>query len=372
MRTALIGLIIFSILFFSGFAFSVSIENMTPQEKKGYYSLVPVQNKSMSSLAIASSPSSDELVSFLVESSGSGSVEQFLGGVGWANKLLGGKLYSVTTTKSNAVNLILSDSVSGFSINHAIPFLEYSVPSTNASTFYNNSLTGSTSSVCIIDTGIRTTHFAFSGKTIENLDCNIYGSADFDGHGTHVAGIATGNAFGLISHGVSYGTTHLINGKGFTENPDVDCLLDNLQNCFALDRNYPADVANSSWGTPNENCGGFAVSDGNSGESRYVDALAVFYKKVLVFAAGNSGPGGSDYACLDDGNSLAIPSDTYNVIAVASMDTNSSVTRADDSISSFSSRGPTFDGRKKPDIAAPGNPIASAYFLSNSSSATMG
>ena len=363
MRSALIGLVILSIFLISGLVFSVSIENMTPQEKTDYYSLIPPQNKSMSSSSGASSASSEELVSILVKSSNSDSLVQSLNGGGDVSTLLGGRLHSVTITKSNALNFLLSESVESFAINHAIPLLEFSVPGINASTVYDNSLTGSGASICIVDTGIRTTHTAFASKTFEDINCDTSGSNDVEGHGTHVAGISLGNPLGdLLHRGVAYGATHLINAKGFNDSGSGICLYDNLEECFMSSRNYPADVANNSWGAPNLNCiGGLAIADGNSINSRLIDMLQFYYKKVMVFAAGNSGPGGSDNRCVEDINSLAVPGDTYNVLTVASMNTHETALRADDFVSTFSSRGPTFDGRKKPDLTAPGAIIESAY-----------
>jgi len=59
---------------------------------------------------------------------------------------------------------------------------------------------------------------------------------------------------------------------------------------------------------------------------------------IIVNAVGNEGP---------DFSSLWSPSDSPNVIAVGSVD-------SDGNVSNFSGRGPTADGRKKPDVAAKG------------------
>jgi hypothetical protein len=59
---------------------------------------------------------------------------------------------------------------------------------------------------------------------------------------------------------------------------------------------------------------------------------------LVVCAMGNSGP---------DPGSLWTPSDADSILAVGSVD-------SDNTISSFSSRGPTFDGRGKPDLVALG------------------
>ena len=68
---------------------------------------------------------------------------------------------------------------------------------------------------------------------------------------------------------------------------------------------------------------------------------------------------------------MTSPAIAYNVITVAAMNTQGTLDRTDDSVASFSSRGPTLDNRSKPDLAAPGGykddllGIYSADYLSN-------
>ena len=73
------------------------------------------------------------------------------------------------------------------------------------------------------------------------------------------------------------------------------------------------------------------------------DHLADTYGLTIAVAAGNSGPGGS---------TVSSPAVAYNNLAVANW-----VTRGN--IAPSSSRGPSGDGRKKPDVAAPGTNIRS-------------
>lgn len=63
---------------------------------------------------------------------------------------------------------------------------------------------------------------------------------------------------------------------------------------------------------------------------------------MIFFAAGNSGTEGY--------YSIGNPAIAKNSLAVAASETDSSV----DTMAYFSSLGPTFDGRIKPDITAPG------------------
>jgi hypothetical protein len=59
-------------------------------------------------------------------------------------------------------------------------------------------------------------------------------------------------------------------------------------------------------------------------------------------------------------NCIHYPSTAYNVLSVANADDHGTVYRSDDEISDTSSRGPAPDGRRKPDLAAPGTVIISA------------
>lgn len=60
---------------------------------------------------------------------------------------------------------------------------------------WNRGLTGDGIVVAVIDTGVESTHPFVAGKVLEgyNPDRPDLGTEDFNGHGTHVAGIAAGN-----------------------------------------------------------------------------------------------------------------------------------------------------------------------------------
>src|SRR5207253_1247149 len=79
---------------------------------------------------------------------------------------------------------------------------------------------------------------------------------------------------------------------------------------------------------------------------------------VVVVAAGNEGrnnsAGTSGYATI-----MSPGNDPY-VITVGAMKDNSSISRADDTVASYSSKGPTsIDHIVKPDLVAPGNSVTS-------------
>lgn len=79
---------------------------------------------------------------------------------------------------------------------------------------------------------------------------------------------------------------------------------------------------------------------------------------VVVVSAGNYG---TDPATgLVGYAGITSPGNSPSAITVGALDTRGTVTRADDVVPSYSSRGPTwYDGFAKPDVVAPGHHIAS-------------
>lgn len=82
-------------------------------------------------------------------------------------------------------------------------------------TTYSYTSTGATTSVYVIDTGIRTTHEEFGGRAFHGYDAvdrdNV--AQDDNGHGTHVAGIIAGKTYGAGKAVDVYGV-RVLNGSG--------------------------------------------------------------------------------------------------------------------------------------------------------------
>jgi len=79
---------------------------------------------------------------------------------------------------------------------------------------------------------------------------------------------------------------------------------------------------------------------------------------VVVAAAGNQGR--NDSASTEGYGTIAAPGNDPYVITVGAMKTADTPTRSDDTIASYSSKGPTaYDYAVKPDIVAPGNQVVS-------------
>ena len=88
---------------------------------------------------------------------------------------------------------------------------------------------------------------------------------------------------------------------------------------------------------------------------------------LVVFAAGNCGDTSTDdltdnCTVLDDEEGTVLsPAQGKNVVAVGASESAGVSGKDPDTVSYFSSKGPTIDGRIKPDIVAPGDPNWSAY-----------
>ena len=217
--------------------------------------------------------------------------------------------------------------------------------------------------VAVIDSGITTWHddltYLGSSSLVKTKNGQrVAAFVDFvngrtspyddNGHGTHVAGIIAGN--GYDSLGVRAGIApdaHLVslkvldqNGRGVISN--VIAALDWVVSNKSA---YNLRVINLSVGA--------AVT-----ESYKTDPLAVAAKRavdagiVVVTAAGNLGKnslGQTQYGAI------GAPGNAPWVITVGAYSHEGTVTRADDVMAGFSSRGPTaFDYEAKPDIVAPG------------------
>jgi len=226
--------------------------------------------------------------------------------------------------------------------------LNVSVPLIGAPTAWKLGYNGSGIKIAVLDTGIDPTHpdFYFPNGASKILlqksfvDYNGDGvpdedTYDYQGHGTHVASIAAGT--GLASKGkfkgVAPGALLLIGkvlnryGWGYSS-----WIINGIDWAVASG----AKVISMSLG------GGFTDgTDPLSMECNWAASQGV----TVVVAAGNAGYWGYF--------SVTAPGTASNVITVGATDKYDLVAR-------FSSRGPTFDLRIKPDIVAPGVAIWAA------------
>lgn len=170
-----------------------------------------------------------------------------------------------------------------------------------------------------------------------NSPVSVVAPAGGEGHGTHVAGIIVGRGgeSGGVYAGVAPDAT-FVNVKVFS-GPDQttsDIVLKGLDWTVSNMGALHIRIASMSLGG--------RASDGTDALSRAVD-IAVDKGLVVVAAAGNAGP---------DPKTVSSPGAAAKAITVGAVDKQKRVPP-------FSSRGPTLDGRTKPDIAAPGVDITS-------------
>lgn len=240
--------------------------------------------------------------------------------------------------------------------------LAVSVQSLGAPVFWNTGYTGSGQSVAVMDTGVKGSHPAFSGKSIASrvfLDpggsysCFADDSSspeDKQGHGTHVAGIVISQGAPSCSacQGVAKGIATLYNfktayldcnGEGKSPTKAALAALD-----WAVQQAPSVKIFNYS-------SGGEAQADDDILAWAF-DYFADTYGLTFAVSAGNESRGPLGLWTYSE--KVTSPGIGYNILTVAAMNTQGTVDRSDDRVATFSSRGPTPGGRKKPDLAAPG------------------
>jgi hypothetical protein len=177
---------------------------------------------------------------------------------------------------------------------------------------------------------------------------------DSQNHGTHVAGTVAGDNFANpllhnTADGMAPGAKLVIQDGGYSVDncgdlPGIGCPVVDLNPIFQQAYSQGARMHTNSWGD-NENA---AVQSNYSSGSQDVDEFMWNHKDFLIFfAAGNAGPGTG---------SVGSPSTAKNGVSVGATLRSTSA----NSMASFSSCGPTLDGRIKPDITVPGSSIVSA------------
>ena len=195
---------------------------------------------------------------------------------------------------------------------------------------YTFNWTGAGVFAYVIDTGIRTAHSQFGGRAANVFDAFGGNGQDCNGHGTHVAGTVGGSTFG-VAKSVNLRGVRVLNCSGSGSTSGVIAGVDWVR----LNRQNPA-VANMSLGGGASSALDTAVNNlSNSGV-----AIAV--------AAGNSNAN----ACNSS------PARAANAITVGSTTTT-------DARSSFSNFGSCLD------LFAPGSGILSAWWTSNTATATL-
>ncbi|MBA46315.1 MAG: hypothetical protein CMB31_07005 [Euryarchaeota archaeon] len=214
---------------------------------------------------------------------------------------------------------------------------------------HNPSLTGQGQVVAVSDSGLDQDHGDFNGRI--RAVYNQYGpdnsAADMhSGHGTHVTATLLGDGSGDNSaRGMAPNATFHFYQLEYDQTGAL-ARYGSLFDMFRHSWQQNARLQTNSWGS--ENLGGQYNSD-----SRSADSFADQYGDFLVlFAAGNEGASGS--------GTISPPSTAKNVLTIGASTSGRPGTASAGQVPTFSSIGPTSDGRIKPDLVSPGVQICSA------------
>ena len=220
----------------------------------------------------------------------------------------------------------------------------------------NLGVDGSGIGVAIVDSGVTSWHDDLgSQRVVHFADFVDFHPVPYDdyGHGTHVAGIIAGNGYDSngARRGLAPGANLIVlkvlddEGNGYISN--VIAALDYI---VAHRTQFNIRVVNLS------------VAAGVY-ESYTTDPLTLAARRaveaglVVVTAAGNFGRNAKGQA---QNGGVTAPGNAPWVLTVGATSHNGTVSRADDSVAPFSSRGPSrFDRTAKPDLVAPGVGIES-------------
>ena len=200
--------------------------------------------------------------------------------------------------------------------------------------------------------------FAPSEMNLASAQCSAKTTfTDLNGHGTHVAGSVLGSG----ARSGSNAAAHAYTGSHAGTAPEASLVFMALNTdgstgiqCIDLNGDFLAKgyqegarISSNSWGAN--------TAGGYNQISSLVDDYIWRHKDYLVlYAASNAGPGAQ---------TVGAPGTAKNVLTVGASENNRPDIDADadnpNSMASFSSRGPTADGRIKPDVVAPGTWVLS-------------
>ena len=199
---------------------------------------------------------------------------------------------------------------------------------------YSYTTTGAGVTAYIIDTGIRTTHVDFGGRAVHGYDAidNALPADDCNGHGTHVAGTTGGRTYG-VAKGVRLVAVRVLNCAGSGTWAQV--------------------IAGINWVTSNHAAGAPAVANMSLGGGLNSSVNSAVTNSIAdgvsyAVAAGNSNANACNYS----------PASTPNAITVGATGSN-------DARASFSNFGTCVD------IWAPGVGVLSAYYTSDTATASL-
>ncbi len=225
--------------------------------------------------------------------------------------------------------------------------------------------TGAGVGICIIDSGVDASHEQLDGGKVAGWIDLVSGLPDpYDdhqgGHGTHVAAVAAGDGRGGPVadryRGVAPDASLYV-AKAF-----AGAVIDDIPVVSPGTSQASLVVAAIEWCSGQPDVDVISMSFTATGPADGTDALsaaveaAVSAGKVAVAAAGNDGPN----AGFLGSPGAAASAITVGAAAEWSLPLTAPHRSAGPFLAAFSSRGPTLDGRVKPDVVGPGHSIRAA------------
>ena len=219
----------------------------------------------------------------------------------------------------------------------------------DVSNYFVVGLNGSGHSVTVADSGIDQDHGDFSGR-IQHVESVIWGDSSTEdqhsGHGTHVACTVLGNG----SRGGYAGVAPQATLRFQAMEDDSDGEFGGVSMDTLVRKAYEGNsyIHSNSWGTSGY-YGEYTTSseDADSRTSQY-DQFWSYNGMLVLVSAGNDG---------SDSDTITPPATAKNVVAVGNHHNRGG--GAPNNLADSSSRGPTDDGRIKPDVTAPGSWVRS-------------
>ncbi len=216
---------------------------------------------------------------------------------------------------------------------------------------FTTSLNGSGIVVAVADSGLDADHGDFGNRIISTTDVVGDGStADaHSGHGTHVSCTVLGDGSRGGYAGIAPQAELIFQAmendqSGQFLSPSLNYILNQAYNAGAR-------IHTNSWGSSQASDQGKYTSSSEDVDDRS-NTYDRYYNGqeglLILFAAGNDGPGTG---------TVGSPSTAKNTLTVGNHQNRYG--NAPDVIMSGSSRGPTDDGRIKPDVVAPGGYVRS-------------
>lgn len=270
--------------------------------------------------------------------------------------------------------------------NHPLTGFESGTRLMGFESIWSQGYSGQGQTVAVADTGldVGTTEDIHSDFQDSILNGHVYGIgaknwSDPMGHGTHVAGSVAGRGVYLNGElrGGAFSSKLVPQGmwSPILENLTVPPKLGQMFQASYADG---ARIHTNSWGSP-RNLGVYDAMAQQVDEFMWANP-----DFLILFAAGNSGVDENKDGKVDSG-SISSPATAKNTLSVGASENKNSVggiqkdlkelkggawsaeplgsskiSDNENGIAVFSSRGPTKDGRRKPEIVAPGTNILSA------------